>query len=78
MNKPTQFSPDEAKRIRDSLSLDWGQADLEQFHRDLLVELMHRPRDPETNGTDDNVGLAGKIAPVTKAAPEFGSALPSD
>ena len=31
MSGPKQFSPDEAKRIGDSLRLDWDQVDLEQF-----------------------------------------------
>jgi hypothetical protein len=31
MSKPKQFSPDEAKRIGDSLGLDWDQVDLEQL-----------------------------------------------
>jgi len=62
MSKPQQFSPDEAKRIGDSLSLDWAQVDLEQFRMGLLVELEHGTRDPETNVTDDDVDLTGKIA----------------
>ena len=62
MSKPQQFSPDEAKRIGDSLSVDWGQVDLEQFCMGLLVELEHGARDPETNVTDDDVSLTGKIA----------------
>ncbi len=62
MSGPKQFSPDEARRIGDSLSVDWGQVDLEQFRMGLLVELEHGTRDPETNVTDDDVSLTGKIA----------------
>jgi hypothetical protein len=62
MSEPKQFSSDEAKRIGDSLGLDWDQVDLEQFRMGLLVELEHGSRDPETNVTDDDVSLTGKIA----------------
>ena len=62
MSKPKQFSSDEAKRIGDSLGLDWDQVDLEQFRMGLLVELEHGTRDPETNVTDDDPRLTGKIA----------------
>ena len=62
MSEPNQFSSDEAKRIGDSLGLDWDQVDLEQFRMGLLVELEHGSRDPETNVTDDDVSLTGKIA----------------
>ena len=62
MSKPKRFSLDEAKRIGDSLGLNWDQVDLEQFRMGLLVELEHGTRDPETNVTDDDVSLTGKIA----------------
>jgi hypothetical protein len=62
MSGPKQFTPDEAKRIGDSLGLDWDQVDLEQFRMGLLVELEHGTRDPETNVTDDDVSLTAKIA----------------
>jgi hypothetical protein len=62
MSKPKQFSLDEAKRIGDFLGVDWDQVDLEQFRMGLLVELEHGTRDPETNVTDDDVSLTGKIA----------------
>jgi len=62
MKKPKQFSSDEARRIGDSLGLDWGQVDLEQFRMGLLVELEHGTGDPETNVTGDDESLTGKIA----------------
>lgn len=62
MNTPREFSLEEARGIGDSLGLDWGQVDLEQFRMGLLVELEHGTRDPETNVTDDNLGLTAKIA----------------
>ena len=62
MRKPKQFSSDEARRIGDSLGLDWGQVVLEQFRMGLLVELEHGTRDPETNVTGDDESLTGRIA----------------
>lgn len=62
MSKPKQFSADEAKRIGDSLSIDWSHVDLEQFRMGLFVELEHGTKDPETNVTNDYMRLTGKIA----------------
>ena len=62
MSKSKQFTADEAKRIGDSLSIDWSQVDVEQFHMGLVVELEHGTKDPETNVTNDDKNLTGKIA----------------
>jgi hypothetical protein len=62
MSKPQLFSPDEARRIGDTLIIDWGQVDLEQFRLGLFVELEHGTKDPETNMTNDDMSLTGKIA----------------
>ena len=62
MQKPKQFSADEARRIGTALSVDWNQVDLEQFRMGLFVELEHGTTDPETNVTDDDKSLTGKIA----------------
>jgi hypothetical protein len=62
MSKPRQFNSDEARRIGDSLGIDWRQVDLEQFRMGLLVELEHGTKDPETNVTNDDMSLTGKIA----------------
>ena len=62
MSKPKQFSLDEAKRFGDSLSIDWSHVDLEQFCMGLFVELEHGTKDPETNVTNDDMCLTGKIA----------------
>ena len=53
---------DEAKRIGALLVVDWTKVDLEQFRRGLEVELEHGSRDPETNVTNDDMSLTGKIA----------------
>jgi len=62
MSKPKQVSSDEAKRIGDSLGIDWSRVDLEQFRMGLHVELEHGTQDPETNVTNDDMSLTGKIA----------------
>jgi hypothetical protein len=57
MKKPKQFSADEARRIGDSLGIDWGHVDLEQFCMGLFVELEYGTKDPETNVTNDVMSL---------------------
>ena len=52
----------EAKQAGAQLGLDWAKIDLEQFRRGLEVELEHGARDQETNVTNDDLTLTGKIA----------------
>ena len=61
MNKQT-VSDTEAKQIGDNLGINWTQIDLDQFRRGLEVEFEHGVRDPETNVTNDDLVLTGKIA----------------
>lgn len=56
------FTTDEAKEIGDGIGVDWANVDLEQFRMGLAVELEHGAHDPETNVTNDDVVLTGKIA----------------
>jgi hypothetical protein len=58
------FSTDEAKRVGDAIGIDWESApfDVEQFRRGVEVELEHGRHDPQTNVTDDDPTLTGKIA----------------
>lgn len=62
MGNKRQFSTEEARSIGTQLDIDWSQIDLEQFRRGLTVELEHGAIDPETNVTDDDLVLTGKIA----------------
>ena len=62
MASKRQISADEAKRVGSTLRLDWTKVDLEEFRRGLEVELEHGARDPETNVTNDDLALTGKIA----------------
>ncbi len=57
-----QVGSDEAKRIGVTLGLNWAKIDLEQFRRGLEVEFEHGSHDPETNVTNDDAVLTGKIA----------------
>ena len=58
------FTLDEAKEVVDQLGIDYegGPFDLEQFRMGLDVELEHGTHDPETNVTDDDPIVTGKIA----------------
>ena len=57
-----QFSPDEARQIGEQLGIDWHDFDVEQFRMGLNVELEHGLHDPETDVTDNDPLLTGKIA----------------
>lgn len=57
-----RFSAEEAKQIGDTIGINWNQFDLEQFRRGLEVELEHGAHDPQTNVTNDDPILTGKIA----------------
>ena len=56
------FSSEEAKKIGKTLGIDWQTFDVEQFRLGLNVELEHGSGDPQTNVTDDDAVITGKIA----------------
>jgi len=56
------FTVEEAKRIGESLGVDWSEFDIEQFRTGLDVELEHGVRDLQTNVTHDDEMITGKIA----------------
>ena len=62
MGDKRRISSDEARSVGARLGIDWAQIDLEQFRRGLEVELEHGARDAQTNVTNDDVLLTGKIA----------------
>ena len=51
-----------AQDIGDALGVDWNVVSLAEFTRGLAVELEHGSRDPETNVSNDNPLVTGKIA----------------
>jgi hypothetical protein len=52
----------EATNVGSTLKIDWTKVDLEEFRRGLEVELEHGTQDPETNVTNNDLTLTGKIA----------------
>ena len=56
------FTSKEAKKIGDKLGIDWSEWNVEQFRMGLDVELEHGRIDMQTNVTNDNPILTGKIA----------------
>lgn len=62
MANKRRIGGEEARQVGTALGIDWRSTELEQFRRGLEVELEHGARDPETNVTNDDLGLTGKIA----------------
>lgn len=52
----------EAKRVGALLGISFERVDPKEFRRGLEVELEHGAHDPETNVTNDDIVLTGKIA----------------
>jgi Protein of unknown function (DUF5661) len=59
-----EFTTIKAREIGVVIGIDWEHApfDVEQFRLGLSVELEHGAHDPETNVTDDDDIVTGKIA----------------
>ena len=62
MANERQIDAEEARKVGTTLGIDGTKVDLEQFRRGLEVELEHGARDSETNVTNDELTLTGKIA----------------
>lgn len=62
MSTKKRFTVDEAKQIGDAIGIDWSEFDVEEFRTGLDVELEHGARDPQTNVTNNDPLLTGKIA----------------
>ncbi len=56
------FTDAEARALGDRLGIDWDTVNLEQFRQGLAVELEHGADDPETNVTNGDPLMTGKIA----------------
>ena len=52
----------EARTIGTSLGIDWSKVEIDEFRRGLEIEFEHGAHDPETNVTNDDPLLTGKIA----------------
>lgn len=56
------FTTIQARDIGDKLGIDWNMYDLEQFRMGIEVELEHGAHDKDTNVTNDDLLMTGKIA----------------
>ena len=61
MKKQKQISIEEAKRVGESLHIDWEQVDLEDFRQGLMGKPKSGAIDPETGLTYDSVLLTAKV-----------------
>jgi len=56
------FTPEEAKEIGEQIGIKWDKYNVEQFRMGMDVELEHGTVDSNTNVTDDDPLITGKIA----------------
>ena len=54
MSSKRKFTQQDAKRIGDTLGINWEEVRIDEFVEGLRVELEHGVRDPETNVTNDD------------------------
>ena len=57
-----KLNPTVAKEIGNQLNINWDVVDLNEFTIGINVEFEHGTRFPETNVTNDDLKLTGKIA----------------
>jgi hypothetical protein len=57
-----RFTLEEAKKIGEMLGVDWSKFGIEQFRMGLDVELEHGISDLQTNVTQNDEIITGKIA----------------
>ena len=62
MAETQRTTTEEARRVGDEIGVEWDRFDLEQFRSGMDIELEHGSRDPQTNVTDDDPIVTGKIA----------------
>jgi Protein of unknown function (DUF5661) len=64
MGESARFTAEEARSTGERIGIDWATSpfDVEQFRMGMDVELEHGSHDPETNVTDDDTLVTGKIA----------------
>ncbi len=62
MSGQKRFTTEDAKRVGEAIGVDFSKYDLEQFRSGMDVELEHGAHDPETNVTNDDELMTGKIA----------------
>ena len=64
MSAEKSISTEEARSVGEQIGIDWDASpfDVEQFRQGMEVELEHGSHDPQTNVTDDDPVMTGKIA----------------
>ena len=62
MSPKRKITDEDARRIGDSLGIPWGRVSIQEFRAGLAVELEHGAHDRETNVTNDDELMTGKIA----------------
>jgi hypothetical protein len=70
----TTVTTEQATAVGQVIGIDWNtsQLDVEQSRSGMDVKLEHGARDPDTNVTDDDLELTGKIARVhLKEFPDY-------
>jgi len=62
MKSKKHFTTEHAKKIGEQLGIKWDKFDIEQFRKGMDVELEHGTVDSNTNVSNDNPLITGKIA----------------
>ncbi len=71
-----QITIERARKVGDELGLDWTVIDINEFHDGINVEMEHGLMDEQTNVTNDNLTMTGKIAWAhLKELPDYYSRL---
>lgn len=62
MSEIKVFTSEQAKEIGEKLGINWSKFNIEQFRMGMVVELEHGRIDLDTNVTDNDPLVTGKIA----------------
>ena len=62
MSEEKSFTSKQAKQIGETLKIKWDKFDLEQIRMGMSVELEHGKIEQDTNVTDNDPLVTGKIA----------------
>ncbi len=62
MSKEEHFTTEQAKKVGEQIGIKWDKFDIEQFRKGMDVELEHGTIDENTNVTNDDPLMTGKIA----------------
>ena len=52
----------DAKEIGEDIGIDWNMVNLDEFTKGVNIEFEHGTKFPETNVTNNNKNMTGKIA----------------